>query len=84
MDRDEIRAKVRDILAEVIEDDNVEIEDATVAEEVPDWDSINHVRMIVDIEAQFGIRFEIEEITRSENVGDLVDMIKAKLDRQGA
>ena len=81
MDHDEIRAKVQDILREAVEDDTITINDATVADDVPDWDSTNHVRLIVDIESEFGIRFETDEISRPESVGELVDLIKSKLDR---
>lgn len=79
MNRHDIRNKVQDILRDVVDDQSVSIDDASVAEDVPDWDSTNHVRLIVDIEAEFGIRFEIDEISRPETVGELVDLIGAKL-----
>lgn len=79
MDLAAIRAKVQEILRDVVDDDNVVITDDTVAEDVVDWDSTNHVRLIVAIEEEFHIRFEIDEITKPESVGDLVALIHAKL-----
>jgi acyl carrier protein len=79
MDRDAIRAMVQDILRDIVEDDSVVITDATVAEDVVDWDSTNHVRMMVAIEEALNIRFETDEITRPESVGELVDLIQVKL-----
>jgi len=79
MDRDAIRAKVQQILRDVLDDDTVVLTDDTVAEDVVDWDSTNHVRLIVGIEEDLNVRFETDEITRPESVGDLVDLIKSKL-----
>ncbi len=79
MDRTAIRAKVQEILRDVVDDEDVIITDDTVAEDVVDWDSTNHVRLIVAIEEEFHIRFETDEITKPESVGDLVDLIQAKL-----
>ena len=79
MDREGIRAKVQELLRDVVDDDTVIINDATAAVDVVDWDSTNHVRLIVAIEEEFHIRFETDEITRPESVGELVDLIRSKL-----
>ena len=79
MDRDTIRAKVQQILRDVLDNDSVVLSDDTVAEDVVDWDSTNHVRLIVGIEEDMHVRFESDEITRPESVGELVDLIAAKL-----
>jgi acyl carrier protein len=80
MERDDIRAKVQTILRDVVDDEEVAIDDGTVAGDVREWDSTNHVRLIVGIEEEFDIRFETEEISQ-RTVGDLVDLIKSKLER---
>ena len=79
MDRDAIRAKLQEILRDVVDDDTVIITDDMVAEDVVDWDSNNHVRLIVGLEEALNVRFETDEITRPESVGDLVALIQAKL-----
>jgi len=79
MDRAAIRAKVQEILRDVVDDDDVIVTDDTVAEDVVDWDSNNHVRLIVGLEEALNVRFETDEITRPESVGDLVALIQAKL-----
>ena len=79
MDRDAIRSKVQDILRDVVEDDGLVITDETMADDVVDWDSTNHVRLIVALEEELKIRFETDEITAPDTVGDLVDLIASKL-----
>jgi len=79
MTRDEISAKLFDLIRDVFDDDGLELSDATTAEDVDDWDSTNHVRLMVAVEAEFGVRFETDEITRPQNVGEIVDMLQEKL-----
>jgi acyl carrier protein len=81
--RDEVRDKIQIIFRDVFDEDDIVIHDQTVADDVPDWDSTNHVRLIVAIEEELDIRFESDEIAAPENVGELVDMVKSKLDARG-
>jgi acyl carrier protein len=78
MTRDEIRAKLTEILRDIFDEDALVAVDALNSEDVAEWDSTNHVRLMVAIEAEFGIRFETDEITAPENVGEILDMIQAK------
>ena len=79
MDRDVLRTKVQNILRDVVDDDSVVITDDMAADDVTDWDSTNHVRLIVAIEEELHIRFETDEITAPESVGELLDLIQSKL-----
>jgi acyl carrier protein len=79
MSRDEIRAKIRDILAEILEDDALVLTDDTTAQDVPWWDSLNHLKLLVAIEGELDIKFAITELTAARNVGDLVSLVQVKL-----
>jgi len=52
---------------------------STTGDDVAEWDSANHVLLMVAVESEFGVRFEPDEITAPQNVGELVDLIRAKL-----
>lgn len=79
MSRAEILSKIQAILRDILDDDTIELTEATAATDVPEWDSTNHVRLLVGIEAAFHVRFETEEITASQNVGELVTLVQDKL-----
>ena len=79
MTRDDILHKIRDILADVLDQDDLVISGTTVADEVEDWDSINHVRLIVALETSLGIAFETAEIGEVQNVDQLIDLIQTKI-----
>jgi acyl carrier protein len=78
MDRDAIRNRIRDLLAEIAEDDSVVLTDETTARDVAWWDSLTHLRLLVGIEDAFDIKFAANELTAAGNVGQLVDMVAAK------
>lgn len=79
MNRAELLGKLSEILGEILEDDNLQLTETTQADDVPDWDSTNHVRFLVAIESEFGLRFQIDEIGALENVGQLMDLVERKL-----
>lgn len=77
--RSEILAKIRDILAEVVDNESLQLTESTAADSVPDWDSINHVKLLIGLESELGFRFETDEVGGLHNVGELVDLIQKKL-----
>lgn len=78
-DRTALLALIRDNLSEIVEDPDLEITEASNADDVPDWDSINHVKLIIILEGELGIRFEADEIAEIQNVGQLIDAIGGRL-----
>ena len=79
MTRSDILAKIRDVLAEVVDDDSLQLSESTRADDVADWDSINHVKLLIGLESDLGFRFETEEVSGLHNVGELVDLVQKKL-----
>jgi acyl carrier protein len=52
------------------------------ADDVPTWDSLNHINLIVAIEAEFGFEFTAEELGSMTKVGDLLTILSQRgLDR---
>ena len=77
--RDELLTKIRDILAEVIDNDSLQLSEKTTADDVVDWDSINHVKLLIGLESDLGFRFDTDEVGGPKNVGELIDLIQKKL-----
>ena len=76
-----IENKLEAIFKAVFFDDSLTIQRSLTAAEVPGWDSLNHVTLIVRVEQEFGIKFQMAEIVEMNNVGDLIDKIQAKIAR---
>lgn len=53
--------------------------DQTLANEVPGWDSLSHVRVLAAVEKEFGVRFKTLEVLRLKNVGELQALVDRNL-----
>jgi acyl carrier protein len=64
--------------------DDVFLEPVTVAPElsahdVPEWNSLLHISLMVAVEQSFGIRFNVGEVENTQNIGEFADLIVHKL-----
>ena len=72
----------RAILEDVLEEDNLAIGESTRAQDVPSWDSLNHVRLLVHIEREYGVSFPVDSIERLQNVGELIALVNHLMEEQ--
>lgn len=79
MSNEEILPEVQDIMRDVFDLDDLEISPATTAEEIEEWDSLSHIRLIVAIERKFKFKFKNSEIEGLKNVQDLVNLVATKI-----
>jgi len=81
METAEIYTKLTPIFQDVLDDDDLVPHPALTARDVAAWDSLRHIRLVISVENALGIKFTTTEISRLENVGELVGLIQAKLER---
>ena len=74
---DEVLSGIRETISDVLFVD-VDVERGTVASDVPGWDSLAHIKMLLALEKRFGVRFDAEEMGELRNLGDLADVIAEK------
>jgi len=79
LSRDEILREITEIMRDVFDEDDLQVSPETSAEDVEEWDSLSHVRLIVAIERKFGFKFKNSEIEGLKNVGDLVNTVATKV-----
>ena len=79
MERNEILAKLQDIIRETVDDEDVVITDDTVASDVDGWDSLAQVMIVGEIRNEFGVKLTSTEIATMDNVGALVEAITRKV-----
>jgi len=79
MDRADIYEKLTRVFRDVLDDDVLEITPEMTANDVEDWDSLSHVRLILSVERIFDIHFSIIELAQFDNVGQLADMVTDKI-----
>lgn len=78
MIKDEVLTKVTDIFRDTLENDDIVLSYDTTANDIEEWDSLNHIMLVVAIEKALNIRFKSQEIQEWNNVGDMLDCILMK------
>ena len=66
------------IVQEVLQDSGLAIEAATRFEDLPGWDPMDLLAVVVEAECRYDLQFELTEIDHLVTAGDLLQMIIAK------
>ncbi|OAN49238.1 acyl carrier protein [Paramagnetospirillum marisnigri] len=75
----DIYARLTPLMCDIFDNDTVVATPTLSAEQVREWDSLSHIRLMVAIEVEFSIKFSTAEVTDLKNVGELVAVIEGKL-----
>jgi acyl carrier protein len=78
MDAADIYPRLTDIMRDVFDDENLIAGPELTADDVEEWDSLSHVRLVLTVERAFGVKFSASEVGRLKNVGEFVELIRAK------
>jgi acyl carrier protein len=78
MDDAQIYPVLSRVFEQVFDDDTIQVTPQLTAKDVDGWDSLTHIRLILSVEKAFKIKFTNSEITKLENVGELVALIRAR------
>ncbi len=74
-----ISDRLKSIILKTLAVKDFPMQDETRADEVPGWDSLNHVRVIVAVEKEFNVKLKGLEILRLKNIGELQKLVDSKL-----
>lgn len=75
MTREDAYGRLTKIFQDVFDDKGLSIGDATTAEDIEDWDSLEQINLVVAVEKEFEIKFSIGEVSKFGNVGEMMDII---------
>lgn len=79
MTREEVYEKLNGVFRDVFDDEDITVNDATTADDIEDWDSLEHINLVVAVEKCFGIKFTMGEVTGMKNVGEMADIILGRI-----
>ncbi|MBX3009365.1 MAG: acyl carrier protein [Melioribacteraceae bacterium] len=74
-----ISKELKSVILDVLHLDDFDLHDETIAPDVPGWDSLTHINIILAVEKKFSIKFKSYEVLRLKNVGDLQKLVDLKL-----
>lgn len=79
MTREDVYSKLTEVFRTVFDDDTITLNDQTTSADIEDWDSLEHIDLIVSIEKAFSMKFTMSETTGMKNVGEMVNIILSRI-----
>lgn len=75
----EIEPKLTKAFHKVFGDDRITLSPSMTAADVPGWDSLTHIRLLLTVEREFRIRITASEASKLQTVGDLMQLVETKV-----
>lgn len=79
MREDKIYERLNAVFQDVFDDDTIEVDELTTADDIDDWDSLEHINLISAVEDEFGIKFKMSEVSTMKDVGEMVEIIMSRM-----
>lgn len=75
MTREEVFERLNKVFQDVFDDDTIMVNEETTSDDIEDWDSFEHINLVVAVEAEFSFRIPTGKVVNMKNVGEMVDII---------
>jgi len=79
MDREGVWEAMVIAVREETDNPGAVVEAAMTANDIPGWDSLAHVRIVMNLEARTGAEIEMSDTYKAATVGDLCDIVVKNL-----
>jgi len=79
MNREEVFGRLNSVFRDVFDDESIEVTDTTTADDIEDWDSLEHINLVAAVEKEFKIKFSMGQIVSMKNVGEMINIILEKI-----
>ncbi len=79
MKEEEIYHELDSVFQDVFDDESIHVTAETTAKDIEDWDSLEHINLVLAIENRFHMKFRMNEVTSMKNVGEMVEIIKERV-----
>lgn len=74
-----IFARLNKVFRDVFDDDSITVTPKTTADDIEDWDSLEHITLINAVEREFRMKFRMGEISSMKNVGEMAQIIASRV-----
>ena len=76
--REEIRKRLNSVFQDVFDDETMQINEETTADDIEEWDSLLHITLVLSVEKEFGVELNAAEVGKLSNVGSMIDLLVAR------
>lgn len=81
MDAREVFSRLDRVFQEVFDDGSIHVTPQTTANDIEDWDSLEHITLISAVEREFRMKFKMGEISSMKNVGEMAQIVMERAKR---
>ena len=78
MNKNNIKEKLQSVFVDVFDDEDLRISNSTNSGDIEEWDSLNHIALVLSIEKCFNIRFMTGEVLSLKDVGEMIQLLEEK------
>ena len=78
MTREEAYERLTKVFRNVFDDETIVLKDSTTADDIEDWDSFEHINLVVAVEDEFSFKIPMGKVVSMKDVGEMVDLILEK------
>ena len=75
MIKNEIYERLNKVFQDVFDDESIVVNENTTSADIEEWDSLEHINLVVAVESEFRMKFTLGETTSMKNVGEMVTII---------
>lgn len=75
---DSLSTEIRRIASDVLGVPAAQLTDASSPDSIENWDSVQHLSLVMALEQEFGLQFEPEDMERMRSIGAIETMVRAK------
>ena len=75
MTRESVFERLNKVFRTVFDDDSITVGETTTSEDIEDWDSFEHINLVVAIEDEFSFKIPMNKVVSMKNVGEMADII---------
>lgn len=79
MAEQDIQTVIKRVMADVLDLNVNAISDDTSVENTPKWDSANHIQLVLALEEEFSVSFDVSELESMISYFDIVNVVQSKL-----
>ena len=79
MSKEEVFAKLNEVFRDVFDDESITVTETTTADDIEEWDSLEHINLLAAVEQEFGMKFNMGQVVSMKNVGEMADIILGQI-----
>lgn len=79
MSKEEVFVKLNEVFRDVFDDESITVTETTTADDIEEWDSLEHINLLAAVEQEFGMKFNMGQVVSMKNVGEMADIIISQI-----